>query len=121
VGYVGAYSFAYSPRPGTPAADLPNQIDEVTKKVRLAALQAVLDAGTATFCKQFVGQTLKVLIEGPAREGPQYEGQLRARSAHGLPVNVVCPQDTDLMALVGQMANVSIERATERSLVGRLG
>lgn len=115
VGYVGAYSFAYSPRPGTPAAELPDQLDEVTKKTRLAALQAVLDAGTAAFCERFVGQTLEVLVEGPAKEG----AQLRGRSPHNLPVNFGYG-DVDPVALVGQLVKVTIERSTQRSLVGVL-
>jgi tRNA-2-methylthio-N6-dimethylallyladenosine synthase len=119
VGYVGAYSFAYSPRPGTPAAELPGQVDEVTKQTRLAALQAVLDVGTRAFCQQFIGQMLEVLVEGPAKQGPQYVGQLRGRSAHGLAVNFT-HTGTAAEALVGQLATVRVQAATERSLVGVL-
>jgi tRNA-2-methylthio-N6-dimethylallyladenosine synthase len=119
VGYVGAYSFAYSPRPGTPAAELPDQVDEITKKTRLAALQAVLDAGTAAFCARFVGQTLEVLVEGPAKESMGDGAQLRGRSPHNLPVNFTYG-GANPVALVGQLVNVMIERATARSLVGVL-
>lgn len=115
VGYVGAYSFAYSPRPGTPAADLPDQLDEITKKSRLAALQAVLDAGTVAFCERFVGQRLEVLVEGPAKG----ERQLRGRSPHNLPVNFTYGA-TDPTTLIGQLVTVKIEQATPRSLVGVL-
>jgi tRNA-2-methylthio-N6-dimethylallyladenosine synthase len=119
VGYVGAYSFAYSPRPGTPAAELPDQLDEMTKKARLAALQAVLDAGTAAFCQRFVGQTLEVLVEGPAKEDTNGLKQLRGRSPHNLSVNFTYG-DANPVALVGQLAQVRVERATVRSLVGVL-
>lgn len=115
VGYVGAYSFAYSPRPGTPAAELPDQIDDATKQARLAALQAVLDAGTAAFCKRFVGQVVECLVEGPAREA----GQLRARSPHNLPVNFTFG-DADPTTLIGELVQIEITASTDRSLLGKL-
>lgn len=115
VGYVGAYSFAYSPRPGTPATELPDHVPELVKKERLAALQAVLDASTAAFAATFVGQVVEVLVEGPGGQ----PGQLRGRSPHNLPVNfTVQAQDTDLPALVGQLVQVQVARSTPKGLVG---
>jgi tRNA-2-methylthio-N6-dimethylallyladenosine synthase len=115
VGFVGAYSFAFSARPGTPAADLPDQLDEPTKQARLAALQAVLDDATQTFCAKFKGQVLEVLVEGPAR-GPN---QLRGRSPHNLAVNFSYG-DVDPATLVGQLVRVQVTETTERSLLGVL-
>lgn len=119
VGYVGAYSFAYSPRPGTPAAELPDQIDHATKQARLAALQAVLDAGTVAFCKRFVGQIVECLVEGPAREGMSVQPQLRGRSPHNLSVNFTYGE-VDPITLVGQLVQVKITASTERSVLGAL-
>jgi tRNA-2-methylthio-N6-dimethylallyladenosine synthase len=115
VGYFGAYSFAYSPRPGTPAADLPDQIDEVTKKNRLAALQAVLETSSHTYINQFIGQTVEVLVE----ERGNQPGQLRGRSAHNVPVNFSFGEADPLQCL-GQLVKVHITGSTPRSLVGNL-
>lgn len=115
VGYVGAYSFAFSPRPGTPAAELPDHVPELVKKERLAALQAVLDASTAAFAATFVGQTVEVLVEGPGGQ----RGQLRGRSPHNLPVNfTVIDPAADLPALVGRLVTVQVARSTPKALVG---
>lgn len=120
VQYVGAFSFAYSPRPGTPAADLPDQIDEITKKERLAALNVVLDESLAAFCKQFDGQTVQVLVEGPGGRAEKFgQPQLRGRSAHNLPVNFTFG-DADPMTLIGQLVNVHITRTTAKALNGQI-
>ncbi|MBI1308396.1 MAG: tRNA (N6-isopentenyl adenosine(37)-C2)-methylthiotransferase MiaB [Proteobacteria bacterium] len=116
VGFVGAYSFAYSPRPGTPAADLPNQVDELTKKERLAALQAVLDHTTEAFLTQFIGQTISVLVEGPGGQ----PGQLRGRSPHNMPVNFTVENGIDPASLPGQLVEAEITHAGPKSLLGRL-
>lgn len=120
VQYVGAYSFAYSPRPGTPAADLPDQIDEITKKERLAALNVVLDASLATFAKQFQGQTVHVLVEGHGgRDRTSGEQQLRGRSPHNLPVNFTFGS-TDPISLIGQLVGVNITNTTAKALNGHI-
>ena len=119
VGYFGAYSFAYSPRPGTPAAESPEQIDEVTKKERLAALQAVLDHTTAEYLTQFVGQTLQILVEGENENPERYGAQLRGRSPHNAPVNFSYPATINARALIGQIVPVCITAAA-KSLLGEL-
>lgn len=121
VGYFGAYSFAYSPRPGTPAADLPDQIDEVTKKERLAALQAVLDATTAAFLKPFEGQLMDVLVESQIDNTARYGLQVRGRSPHNAPVNINVPPHTNARALVGEIIPVRITHAGPKALVGDWG
>jgi tRNA-2-methylthio-N6-dimethylallyladenosine synthase len=120
VGYCGAYSFAYSPREGTPAAELPDQIDEPTKKERLAALQAVLDATTESYIAQFNGQTLPVLVEGHNTNTERYGVQLRGRSPHNISVNFTVPQGTDTTTLPGQIVNVRITHTAAKSMVGEL-
>jgi tRNA-2-methylthio-N6-dimethylallyladenosine synthase len=75
VGYASAYSFRYSPRPGTPATDLENQVPEEVKLARLHRLQAVLLEQQARFNQACVGQTLSVLIEKPGRKAGQMIGR----------------------------------------------
>src|SRR6266542_3905337 len=65
VGYAGAFSFKYSPRPGTPAAERDDQVEDAVKVERLARLQAVIDRHQAIFSAQCVGRTLDVLFEKP--------------------------------------------------------
>ena len=120
VGYVGAYSFAYSPRPGTPAAELPDQIPETIKKERLAALQAVLDHTTAEYVAQFAGQTLQILVEGENENPDRYGAQLRGRSPHNIPVNFSYPTTTNARALIGQLVPVRITSTSAKSLAGEI-
>jgi tRNA-2-methylthio-N6-dimethylallyladenosine synthase len=120
VQYVGAYSFAYSPRPGTPAADLPGQIDEATKKARLAALNVVLDDSLAAFCTAQMGQTQSVLVEGLNGNPGRYGVQLRGRSPHNVAVNVNLPDGTDPTLYLGQVVPVHITAAGGKSLLGEL-
>lgn len=109
VGYQSAYSFAYSPRPGTPAAALTNQVPEGTQKERLAMLQVLIKAKQEEYNSQFVGQTVEVLVEGEADE----EGQLRGRSPHAVVVNFYGNK-----RLIGSLVNVKINEARPNSLVG---
>lgn len=111
VGYSSAYSFAYSQRPGTPADAMPNQVDETTKKERLAGLQALLNDQQAAFNAQFLGQVVDVLVteEGDA------EGQMRGRSPHNVAVNFEGHR-----RLVGHVVPVKITEARPRSLVGEV-
>ncbi|MCP5405202.1 MAG: tRNA (N6-isopentenyl adenosine(37)-C2)-methylthiotransferase MiaB [Pseudomonadaceae bacterium] len=120
VQYVGAFSFAYSPRPGTPAAELPGQIDEITKKERLAALNVVLDDSLAAFCKKFDGHTVEVLVEGHGGRAEKFgQPQLRGRSLHNLPVNFTFG-DADPLSLMGQLVNVRVTHTTAKALNGVL-
>lgn len=78
VNYAAAYSFKYSPRPGTPAATDENQVAEDVKKKRLAALQALLFEQQLKFNEAMVGKTMQVLFD---REGKK-EGQLLGKSPY---------------------------------------
>ena len=78
VGYAQAYSFKYSPRPGTPAASLPDQVDEAEKSDRLARLQALLAAQQHAFNQATIGAEFDVLLERPGR----HDGQLVGRSPY---------------------------------------
>jgi tRNA-2-methylthio-N6-dimethylallyladenosine synthase len=83
VRYAQAFSFKYSPRPGTPAADLP-QLPEEVKSDRLRRLQALLSEQQAQFNSSCIGRTLPVLLE---RQG-RYAGQLVGRSPYLQPVHL---------------------------------
>jgi tRNA-2-methylthio-N6-dimethylallyladenosine synthase len=111
VGYAGAFSFKYSPRPGTPAAERADQVDDAMKVARLARLQAEIDRHQAAFSAACVGRTFEVLFEKPGR----LPGQLVGRSPYLQPVNVMAPA-----SLIGALAAVTITRAGANSLFGEL-
>jgi len=109
VGFSQAFSFKYSPRPGTPAAGAPGQIPEAEKDRRLYALQDLLRAQQADFNRRCVGLTLPVLITGPGR----HDGQVAGRSPYLQPVHFIGPKN-----LIGQEIPVTIEAAHTNSLSG---
>lgn len=111
IGYAQAYSFKYSPRPGTPAALLPNQITETVKSERLIRLQELLRTQQQRFSRQCVGRTLPVLFDRAGR----HPGQLVGRSPYLQPVHVEAPA-----ALLGRIVEVDILAAQPNSLAGRL-
>jgi tRNA-2-methylthio-N6-dimethylallyladenosine synthase len=109
VGFALAYSFKYSPRPGTPAAALRRHVPEAVKAERLAALQAVLDAQAVSFNRSCVGRTLPVLLERPGR----HAGQLVGRSPYLQAVHLAA----DGVA-VGDVVPVTITECHPHSLAG---
>ena len=111
VNYASAYSFMYSPRPNTPAAEMKNQVPQEVKKERLARLQALLTEQQTNFNQSFVGKTIPVLIESTGRE----QGQIRGRSPHNIAVNMIGNQ-----RLIGQQIRVNIIQATASSLFGEI-
>ena len=110
VGYAGAFSFKYSPRPGTPAADM-EQIAEPIKIERLRELQTAIDTQQAAFNAGCVGRSFQVLFEKPGR----LPGQLVGRSPYLQPVQVFAPP-----TLMGEIAAVRIDRTGTNSLFGTL-
>jgi tRNA-2-methylthio-N6-dimethylallyladenosine synthase len=111
VGFVQAFSFKYSPRPGTPAAGAPAQLPDAEKERRLAELQGLLRDQQAQFSAACVGQTLPVLFTGPGR----HRGQIAGRSPFLQPVHVTGPQE-----LIGREISVAIRSALPNSLSGTL-
>ena len=111
VGYASAFTFKYSPRPGTPAAALPGQVAEPVKAERLARLQALLAAQTRAFSAACVGRRLPVLMEKRGRQG----GQLIGRSPYLQAVWTEAPE-----ALLGQVMDIEITAVGPNSLSGRL-
>jgi tRNA-2-methylthio-N6-dimethylallyladenosine synthase len=110
VGFAGAYSFKYSPRPGTPAST-ERQLPEDIKNERLQALQTILFEQQSAFNKSCEGKTFSILFEKPGRK----EGQAVGRSPYLQPVHV-----DGALPLIGQLREVRIAAALPNSLKGVL-
>jgi tRNA-2-methylthio-N6-dimethylallyladenosine synthase len=111
VGFAAAYSFKYSERPGTPAAELKTQVPEDVKTARLHALQALILRQQTAFNEASVGRVVDVLFEKPGRN----PGQITGKTPHLQPVHVMGPS-----SLLGQIAAVEIVGTTANSLAGHL-
>ncbi len=109
VGYASAYSFKYSPRPGTPGALLEGQVDPHIASERLLELQKLINEHQLAFNRNCVGKTMDVLLEKTGRK----PGQLAGRSPFLQAVHV----DADL-SLIGQIVPLSIKSAGQNSLYG---
>jgi len=110
VGYAQAYSFKYSPRPGTPAAG-EAQVPDAVKAERLQRLQALLDEGQAAFNAKMLGREFDLLLEKPGKR----PGQLVGRSPWLQAVHVDAPE-----SLIGAMVKVAVDRIGSNSLFGAL-
>ena len=110
-GYMAAFTFKYSPRPGTPAAARADQVPEALKNERLYRLQALIDARAAAFLRSSVGSTVDVLFE----RGGRMPGQLVGRSPWQMPIHVDASP-----GLIGEIAPVTITAAGTNSLFGAL-
>ncbi|MGB3609586.1 MAG: tRNA (N6-isopentenyl adenosine(37)-C2)-methylthiotransferase MiaB [Cellvibrio sp.] len=108
-----SFSFIYSPRPGTPAADLPDDTPEDVKKQRLQILQDRLIQQAMGISRRMVGNTERILVNGYSRKDP---GQLCGRTENNRVVNFRC----DNPALIGKFADILIEEALPNSLRGTL-
>jgi tRNA-2-methylthio-N6-dimethylallyladenosine synthase len=111
IGFAGAFSFKYSPRPGTPAATMGDQIPDEIKVERLARLQVVIDRHQAEFNARSLGMTLPILLERPGR----HPGQLVGRSPYLQPVQVMAPAE-----MIGEIVAVRITEIGPNSLFGVL-
>jgi tRNA-2-methylthio-N6-dimethylallyladenosine synthase len=111
VGFASAYAFKYSTRPGTPAAEMPGQIDEATKARRLVELQELIEEQRQAFNRASVGRRLEVLFEKPGRR----EGQVIGRSPTMQAVFAEGPQ-----SLIGALTEVEIVAVEPHSLRGRI-
>ncbi len=111
VGFAQAFSFKYSPRPGTPAASAACQIAEDVKSERLAVLQLLLTRQQRDFNETCIGRTLPVLLEKRGR----HEGQLAGRSPYLQSVHLAAPADR-----IGEIVPALITAASANSLSGSL-
>jgi tRNA-2-methylthio-N6-dimethylallyladenosine synthase len=111
VGFAIAYSFKYSSRPGTPAAEMALQVPEEVKDARLQRLQEVLVASQIAFNRSKVGSRVAVLVTGRGR----HPGQILGRSPWLQAVHTEGPD-----ALIGQIIEVDVTAASQNSLTGTL-
>ena len=112
VGFDGSFSFIYSPRPGTPAADFPAQVPPAVAQARLARLQATLEAQYCAHSERMIGSAERVLVTGRSARS---EGELAARTETNRVVNF-----PGAASLVGNYADVRIIAALAHSLRGEL-
>lgn len=113
IGFDVSFSFIYSSRPGTPAADLPDATTEDTKKQRLQILQARINQQAQEISRRMVGTTQRVLVTGVSRKDP---GQLQGRTENNRVVNFSATDSS----LIGQFAQVAVVEALPNSLRGTL-
>jgi len=112
VGFDDSYSFVYSRRPGTPAADLPDATPQQVKAERLARLKQKLDAQAKQIDERMVGTHQRILVEGASRRDPE---ELAGRAGNNRMVNF--PADA---GWVGQFVDVTVTAALAHSLRGEL-
>jgi tRNA-2-methylthio-N6-dimethylallyladenosine synthase len=116
VGFASAYSFKYSPRPGTKAAEGADSVPDDVKTGRLLALQKLIIDQQTAFNRATVGRRVPVLFEKPGR----FPGQITGKSPYLQAVNVACPADQDIAAFVGRVVDVDITELASNSLRGNL-
>ena len=109
VGYDGAFTFIYSPRRGTEAAELPDQIPHEVKVERLERLVEVVQRRARERAQRFIGREVEVMVEGPSRNDPS---RLRGRSRHNKVVNF------EGVAAPGELVSVEVLSATSQTLTG---
>ena len=111
IGFDASFSFIYSARPGTPAADLPDDVPMEVKKQRLALLQQRINQNALDISRKMVGSRQRILVDGISKKDP---GQLKGRTENNRVVNFA---STDL-SLIGQFVDVTIAEALPNSLRG---
>jgi tRNA-2-methylthio-N6-dimethylallyladenosine synthase len=112
IGFDQSFSFVYSARPGTPAANLPDDTPETDKKARLYRLQAAIEANARAISQAMIGSVQSVLVEGPSKKNPD---ELTGRTENMRYVNFPGPA-----RFSGQFVDVLITAAMSNSLRGRV-
>jgi tRNA-2-methylthio-N6-dimethylallyladenosine synthase len=113
VGFDTSYSFVYSARPGTPAAELADDTPEAVKKQRLQILQDRIAQNALQISRHMVGTTQRILVTGASKKDP---GQLQGRTENNRVVNF----SSDDHSLIGQFVTINITEAMPNSLRGAL-
>ena len=112
LGFDASFSFLYSPRPGTPAAELEDPTPHEAKLERLQRLQALLERQASAISESMVGSVQRILVEGPARKDPR---ELAGRTSNNRVLNFPGPP-----RLVGSFVNARVTEARPHSLRGEL-
>ena len=118
VGYDISFSFIFSPRPGTPAANLPDDTPHAVKLKRLQQLQAALEANVARISASRVGTVQRILVEGPSRKSSAAVPELMGRTECNRVVNF--PAGPNAARLVGQMVDLTITETNGYTLRGEV-
>jgi tRNA-2-methylthio-N6-dimethylallyladenosine synthase len=113
IGFDTSFSFIYSARPGTPAADIADNVDPSIKKNRLQILQQRIQQHASEISRKMVGGTQRLLVTGVSKKDP---GQLQGRTENNRVVNFT----SDNTALIGQFVTAEILEALPNSLRGKL-
>jgi tRNA-2-methylthio-N6-dimethylallyladenosine synthase len=111
IGYATAYSFKYSPRPGTPAAEMQETVSAADMDERLVRLQQLIDSQQSAFNSAAIGTTVDVLFERAGRNA----GQIVGRTAYLQPAHVMASGD-----IIGQVLPVRVDSLERYSLLGEL-
>ena len=112
IGFDHSYSFIYSPRPGTPAAEMPDDVPAHVKQARLQRLQQRISDNAQRISRQMVGGVYRVLVDRPSRKDPR---QVSGRTENNRVVNFDGPEQ-----LIGSFADIRITEALPNSLRGEL-
>lgn len=112
IGFDFSFSFIFSPRPGTPAADMPDEVDMAVKKKRLERLQKIITQQTADISTRMIGTVQRLLVEGESKKNSL---QMSGRTENNRVVNFA-----GHTRLAGQFVNVLITEALPYSLRGRM-
>ncbi len=110
IGFDQSYSFIFSPRPGTPASSLPDDVPSEEKKLRLAELQVSISGMAGKISQEMIGSVQRILVERPSRKDPS---QFAGRTENNRVVNFHGTED-----LIGQFVDVRITEARPNSLRG---
>jgi tRNA-2-methylthio-N6-dimethylallyladenosine synthase len=113
VGFDTSYSFVYSARPGTPAAELPDDTSEEIKKQRLQILQDRIIQNAINISRNMIGTEQTILVTGVSKKDPR---QLQGRTENNRVVNFTSPD----ASLIGQFVKINIQEALPNSLRGVL-
>lgn len=112
VGFDNSFSFIFSPRPGTPAANLADDTPQELKLRRLQHLQAVIDANTKKYSNAMIGTVQRILVDGPSVKNPS---ELQGRTENNRVVNFAGPKE-----LIGTLVDTRITESYNYSLRGEL-
>ncbi len=113
IGYDNSFSFIFSPRPGTPAANLADDTPQEVKLARLQRLQKVINDNTKRYSDAMVGKTYRILVEGPSKKDP---AEMQGRTENNRVVNFAAGPNP--MRLIGQFIDVHITDSYAFSLRG---
>ncbi|HEX8954950.1 MAG TPA: TRAM domain-containing protein, partial [Burkholderiaceae bacterium] len=115
IGYDNSFSFIFSPRPGTPAANLADDTPHEVKLKRLQRLQAVINDNTKRYSDEMVGSIQRILVEGPSKKDPN---ELQGRTENNRVVNFDGGPNSS--RLIGQLLDLRITQSYAFSLRGEL-